>query len=117
MTVIKVGFGLEDVGERAKLYSAKCLEVQKAIERESNKNNDDLNKMIELINSVKARNIDSEIELIGSKESFDKLTEIGFDLNCVKHHEFKIDESKIFIIPAKPKPIKVYFAGEDKYEG
>lgn len=71
--------------------------------------NEDLNKMIELINSVKATNIDSEIELIGSKKSFDKLTEIGFDLNSVRHHEFEFDDSKIFIIPAKPKPIKVYF--------
>lgn len=35
---MKIGFGLEDVGERAKLYGAKCLEVQKAIENENNKN-------------------------------------------------------------------------------
>ena len=71
--------------------------------------NEELNKLLELIDSVKTTNIDSEIELIGSKKCFDKLTEIGFDLNSVKHHEFEFDDSKIFIIPAKPKPIKVYF--------
>lgn len=71
--------------------------------------NDDLKKILELIDSVKAGNFGCEIELIGSKESFDKLTEIGFNLNGVRHHEFEFDDSKIFIIPAKPKPIKVYF--------
>lgn len=72
--------------------------------------NEDLNKMIELINSVRTSNIGDEIELIGSKESFDKLEQIGFDLNSVRHHEIKFDDSKIFIItaPAKLKPIKIY---------
>ena len=107
-------FGLEDVGERAKLYGDKCLKVVEAIERENNKNNDDLNKLLELIDSVKATNIDSEIELIGSKESFNKLTQIGFDLNSVRHYEFEFDDSKIFIILAEPKPIKIYFESDNE---
>ena len=72
--------------------------------------NNDLNKLLELIDSVKSRNdYNCEVELIGSKESFDKLTEIGFDLNSVRHQETLIDDSKIFIIPTTPKSLKVYF--------
>ena len=75
--------------------------------------NDDLkNKFLELIDSIQATNIGCEIELIGGKESFAKLTEAGIDLNSIRHHEFEFDDSKIFIISAKPQPIKVYFEGD-----
>lgn len=76
--------------------------------------NEDLNKFLELIDSVKAVNTEyKEVELVGSKESIDKLTELGFDLNNVRHQEIQTDESTILIIPAKPKPIKVCFVGEE----
>lgn len=64
--------------------------------------NDDLNKWLELIDSVKATNIGREIELIGSKKAFSELMQMGFDLNSVRHHEIEFDDSKIFVIPSKP---------------
>lgn len=79
--------------------------------------NDDLNNWLELIDSVKATNIGGEIELIGSKKAFGELVQMGFDLNSVRHHEIEFDDSRIFVIPLKPQPIKVYFEGEDeKYQ-
>ena len=73
--------------------------------------NEDLNKFLELLDSVKVANSEyEEIELIGSTESLNKLTELGFDLNSIRYKEVNvIDESKIFIIPSKIKPIKMCF--------
>lgn len=71
---------------------------------------DDFNKMIELIDSVKAATEYSEIELIGNKESFRKLMDLGFPLDGYRHQEVScIDESKIIIIPCESRFIKVYF--------
>lgn len=77
--------------------------------------NEYLNKLLELIDFVKAAtNKYDEVELLGNKESFDKLTELGFDFNNVRHQEIQFfDESKIFILPVKPKQIKVYFVGDE----
>ena len=71
--------------------------------------NESLNKMIELIDSIKIWNGYSEVELIGNKKSFDKLIEFGFPLGNYRHQEISFDESKIIIIPCKPKSIKIYF--------
>lgn len=78
----------------------------------------DLNKIMELINSVKAFDNYEEVELIGSKESFNKLIESGFPLENYRHYETSFDDSKIFIIPYKPISIKTYyedFEGNEEY--
>lgn len=70
----------------------------------------DLSKIIELINSVKATTKCNEVELIGDKESFNKLVASGFPLENYKYQEVQfVDESRIVIIPYKPRPIKLYF--------
>lgn len=74
--------------------------------------NEDLSKLIEIINSVKAANEYDEVELIGNKESFEKLIESGFPLGNYRHQETSfLDESKIVIIPCEQRKIKVYFDG------
>ena len=73
---------------------------------------EELNELLELIETVKADNGNKEIELLGNKESFDKLREFGFDLNSVRHQELKFNDfgdSNIFIITVEPRQIKVYF--------
>lgn len=71
-----------------------------------------MNKLLELINSVKATNGHNEVELLGCKESFDKLIKFGFPLEAYRHQETPFDESKIITIPCKPKPIKIYLEGK-----
>lgn len=75
----------------------------------------DLSKIIELINSVKTTAKCNEVELIGDKESFNKLVESGFPLENYKHQELQFvdDEPRIIIIPYEPRPIKLYFDGNE----
>lgn len=75
--------------------------------------NKDLNKLIEVIDSVKAATEYKEVQLIGGKEAFDKLIESGFPLENYRHYETSFDKSKIFIIPCEPIPIKVYFESDE----
>ena len=77
---------------------------------------EELNKLLALIDSVQAVNTDKEIELLGSKESFNKLVEMGLDLNSIRHQEILIDRSNIYIIPVSPKPLKIYFESDKIYE-
>ena len=74
-----------------------------------------MNELLELINRVKAATEYSEVELWGDKKSFDELITSGFPLGDFKYKEFKfeIDESKIMVIPCKPKPIALYFVCND----
>ena len=67
--------------------------------------NEDLKKLLDLIDSVKAKNKYDEVELLGSKESFDKLMELGFDLNTIRHQKIQFDESKIIIMPVTPQSV------------
>lgn len=72
-----------------------------------------MNELIELIKSVKAASKYNEVELWGDKKSFDELMASGFPLEEFKCKEFEFDESKIMVIPCEPRPIKLYFVGDD----
>lgn len=71
-----------------------------------------MDKLLELINSVRAVSKYNEIELWGSKKSFDELIASGFPLQDFKHKEVECSESNIMVIPCEPKPIKLYFDGD-----
>lgn len=72
-----------------------------------------MNELLELIDSVKAASEYNEVELWGDKKSFDELMASGFPLEDFKCKEFEFDESKIMVIPCEPKPIKLYFDGDN----
>ena len=72
-----------------------------------------MNKLLALIDSVKATSEYNEVELWGDKKSFDELIAFGFPLEDFKCKEFEFDESKIMVVPCKPKPIKLYFDGNE----
>lgn len=72
-----------------------------------------MDELLELINSVKAATKYNEVELWGDKKSFSELIASGFPLGDFKCKEVQFDESKIMIIPCEPKPIKLYFNGND----
>ena len=80
--------------------------------------NNDLNSLLELIDSVKTCSEYGKVEFVGSKEYFDKLAKLGFHLENVKYQEFPFDESKILILPANPKPVKIYCESDelDRYK-
>ena len=74
---------------------------------------EDRDKLIELIDSVKAVNSCDSVELIASDLLFDKLKQSGFPLNDFKCHEILYDKSKIMIIPTKTsKNIKIVYSGK-----
>lgn len=73
----------------------------------------DLNKLTELINSVKAAGTYKEVQLVGDKKSFDKLIKSGFPLENYRYYEISSDESKIFIIPYEPISIKICFESDE----
>lgn len=75
--------------------------------------NNDLNSLLELIDSVKACSEYGKVEFIGSKEYFDKLEELGFYLGNVIYQDFQFDESKILILPVNPKPVKIYCESDE----
>ena len=75
--------------------------------------NNNLNSLLELIDSVKACSEYGKVEFIGSKEYFDKLAELGFYLENVRYQEFPFDESKILILPTNSKPIKIYCESDE----
>lgn len=72
-----------------------------------------MNELLALIDSVKAASEYNEVELWGDKKSFDELIDSGFPLEDFKCKEFEFDESKIMVVPCKPKPIKLYFDGNE----
>lgn len=72
-----------------------------------------MNELLALIDSVKAASEYNEVELWGDKKSFDELIASGFPLEDFKCKEFEFDESKIMVVPCEPKPIKLYFDGND----
>lgn len=72
-----------------------------------------MNKLLELINSVKTTSKYNEVELWGDKKSFDELIASGFPLKDFKCKEFEFDESKIIVVPCEPKHIKLYFNGNN----
>ena len=72
-----------------------------------------MNELLALIDSVKAASEYNEVELWGDKKSFDELISSGFPLEDFKCKEFEFDESKIMVVPCKPKPIKLYFDGNE----
>ena len=72
-----------------------------------------MDKLLELINSVKTASKYNEIEIWGNKKSFDELMASGFPLGNFKHKEIEFDESRIMIIPCEPKPLKLYLNGND----
>lgn len=72
-----------------------------------------MNELLELINSVKAASKYNEVELLGDKKSFDELIASGFPLEDFNCREFEFNESKIMVIPCEPKPIKLYFDGNE----
>ncbi len=73
----------------------------------------DSNKLLELIDSVKACSEHHKVEFIGSKEYFDKLAELGFYLDNVRYQESPYDESKILILPVNTKPVKIYCESDE----
>lgn len=74
---------------------------------------EDRDKLIELIDSVKAVNLCDSVELIGSELSFDILKQSGFPLKDFKCHEILFDKSEIMIIPTKTsKSIKIVYSGK-----
>lgn len=75
--------------------------------------NNDLNSLLELIDSVKACSEYGKVEFIGSKKYFDKLAELGFYLENVRYQDSPFDESKIFILPVNPKPVKIYCESDE----
>ena len=72
-----------------------------------------MNELLALIDSVKAASEYNEVELWGDKKSFDELIDFGFPLEDFKCKEIEFDESKIMVVPCKPKPIKLYFDGNE----
>lgn len=72
-----------------------------------------MNELLELIDSIKAVSEYNEVELWGDKKSFDELMASGFPLRDFKYKKFEFDDSKIMVIPCKPKSIKLYFEGDD----
>lgn len=75
--------------------------------------NNDLNSLLELIDSVKACSEYGKVEFIGSKEYFDKLSELGFYLENVRYQDSPFDESKILILPVNSKPVKIYCESDE----
>lgn len=73
-----------------------------------------MNELLELINVVKVASKYNEVELWGQQKTFDKLRASGFPLEDFKCREFEFDESKILVIPYKPKYIKLYFDDKNK---
>ena len=71
-----------------------------------------MNELSELINTIKVLSEYNAIELWGNKKSFDELMASGFPLGDFKCREFEFDDSKIMVVPYKPKPIKLYFDGD-----
>lgn len=75
---------------------------------------ENLSKIIGLIDSVKATTKCNEVELIGNKESLEKLIESGFSLENYKHQEIPfIDKSMIAIVPCELSPIELYFQSNE----
>ena len=57
-------------------------------------------KLIELIDKVKACSGCNEVELVANGETFKELTIMGFPLTEFKCEEaFEIDESQLYVIP------------------
>ena len=68
----------------------------------SNKNSDKLtyDKLIELVDKVKACSGCNEVKLVGNDKTFKELTIMGFPLTEFKCEEaLEIDESQLYIIP------------------
>lgn len=66
---------------------------------------ENLCELIELINSVKAANNCNEVEVLCGGELYNTLKALG-DFKC--REIAGLDESKILVIPAYPKPLKFY---------
>lgn len=57
-------------------------------------------KLIEMVDKVKACSGCNEVKLVGNDETFKELTIIGFPLTEFKCEEvFEVDESRLYIIP------------------
>lgn len=56
--------------------------------------------LLELVDSVKSYNGCNKIKFIGSKKTFDRLTEMGFNLGDIEYQEVISDEQQIFVLPA-----------------
>ena len=76
--------------------------------------NEDVNKLLELIDSVKMYSGCDDVGLFGNHKTFEELISAGFQLDKFKCTEFsELDESHIYIIPLPEhkKSLKVYFEG------
>lgn len=66
--------------------------------------------LLGLIDSVKSYSGCNKVKFIGSKKTFDRLTEIGFDLGNIEYQEVISDESQIFVLPVNTNnKIKIKF--------
>ena len=65
--------------------------------------NKDLDKLMELIDSVKMHSGCEKVTLIGNKQLFDELITLGFPLGdfVCKEVADELDESKLYIIPVE----------------
>jgi hypothetical protein len=55
--------------------------------------------LLELIDCVKSYNGCNKVKFIGSKTTFDRLTEMGFNLGDIEYQEVISDEPQIFVLP------------------
>lgn len=67
--------------------------------------NKDLDKLMEIIDSIKMYSGRDEVKIVGNSKSFEELTAMGFPLTDFKCEEVndELDESKIYIIPIDTK--------------